>query len=85
VHGAEKGRTAVRDAGVCRSEERLGDGVRDGGGGLLAWGAVAEGCAGVGAEEGDDEEGGEAFDDPAGAIEALHFAGCGRGVGGKGT
>jgi len=78
VHGAEKDLPTMGDAGVdwrwcLRAGD--GDGVRGGDAGLGAWGPVAHVGVKVGAEEGDDEDGGEGFDDPAGLGEAEHLAG----------
>jgi hypothetical protein len=88
VHGAEEGLPAMRDAVVNWQRcWRAGDGngACDGDAGLRPRCAIAEVGAGVGAEEGEDEEGGEALDDPAGFVEAEHLAGRGRGVAGRGT
>jgi hypothetical protein len=83
VDWAEECLPVVRDAGVCRREEGWGVGMRVGDGRLWARAAaaIAEVGVGVGAEEGEDEEGGEALDDPAGAIEARHFTGRSGGGG----
>jgi hypothetical protein len=88
VHGAEEGLAAMGDA--VRDRQRGsrggdGDGARDGCCGLSARGSVAEIGMGVGAEKGEDEEGGEALDDPAGFVEAEHLARRGCGVAGRGT
>ena len=61
VHGAEEGLAAMGGAVVnWQRRRRAGDGggVREGGGGLRARAAIAEVSVGVGAEEGEDEEGG---------------------------
>jgi len=87
VDGAEGRLVAMEGARVkgAGAEGRRGPGARDGGGvsdgrgGRGAWGsvAVAEVRVGVGAEEGEDEDGGEDFDGVAGAAEARHLAGVG--------
>jgi hypothetical protein len=46
-------------------------------------GAVADGCFGVGAEEGDDEDGGEDFDRAKGFGETQPVAGREGGRGGR--
>ena len=84
VHGAEDGLAAVEGArveGPRTLRARDGDGVGDGRCGLCARRSVVEAGVGVGAEEGEDEEGGQGLDDPAGFIEAQHFAGRGGGWG----
>ena len=78
VHGAEKDLPATEGAGVgwqwCLYAGD-GDGVRGEGAGLGAWGSVAHVGVNVGAEEGDNEDGGEGFDDPTGLGEADHLTG----------
>jgi len=78
VHGAEKDLPAMEDAGVdwpWRLHAGDGDRVRGEGAGLGAWSTVAHVSVKVRAEKGDDEDGGEGFDDPAGFREADHLAG----------
>ena len=71
---------AMGAVGACRSKGGLCQGVRDRGAGLGGRCAVAEGRAYVGAEEGEDEKGGEALEDPAGSAEAEHSDGRGGSV-----
>ena len=78
MDGAEKDLPAMEDVGVdwpwCLHAGD-GDEVRGGDAGLGAWGSVAHPGVKVGAEEGDDEDGGEGFDDPARLGEADHLVG----------
>ncbi len=78
VNGAEERLAAVGGARVGGCEDGVGGGSRDGGGGLQVGRSVAESDAGVGAEEGDDEDGGQELDGAAGFVKAAHFMGRGR-------
>jgi hypothetical protein len=80
AHG--KGDVGARcEAGVCRRGD-LRDKLREGGWGLSVRCAVADVGPGVGAEEGEDEDGAEGLDEPEGVLEAKPVAGRkgGRGV-----
>ena len=82
VNGAEERLAAVGGAGVCRREEGVRGRVRDGRRGLGVRRFVTERDAGVGAEEGKEEEAGEEFEGASGIVEAGHFTGRGMRVGG---
>jgi hypothetical protein len=82
VNGAEERLATVSGAGVCRREEGVKGRARDGGRGLGVRRFVTERDAGVGAEEGKDEEAGEEFEGASGIVEAGHFTGRGMRVGG---
>jgi len=81
---AEERVAAVLSAGVSWGEECLLGGVVDGGGGLRVPTAVMDVVAGIGVEEGYDEEGGENLEGAARIVEARHSAGRG-GAGGSGV